>query len=102
MQGHSLSCTFCRRSEHEVRKLVAGPGVYICDACVEIAHRIVSDDGPVAGAPARAGRLARWLRAARSGLRQRSSSHTRRSAPHGSDSSTLSCPSTIVARFAAS
>jgi hypothetical protein len=104
MQGHSLTCTFCRRSEHEVRKLVAGPGVYICDACVEIAHRIVSDDGPVAGEPVREGRLARWLRAALGGvgIRQRSASHTRRSAPHGSDSSTASCPSTIVARFASS
>ena len=46
MVGHSLSCTFCRRSEHEVRKLVAGPGVYICDACVEIAHGIIHAEGP--------------------------------------------------------
>jgi ATP-dependent protease Clp ATPase subunit len=45
MQGHSLTCTFCRKSEHQVRKLVAGPGVYICDECVEIAHRIMSAEG---------------------------------------------------------
>ena len=57
MEGHSLTCTFCRRSEHQVRKLVAGPGVYICDACVEIAHRIVRAEGspPAQGA--------RWRRA---------------------------------------
>jgi len=41
--AHSLTCTFCRKSEHEVKKLVAGPGVYICDACIEIAHSIVSE-----------------------------------------------------------
>ena len=46
MQNHSLTCTFCRKSEHQVRKLVAGPGVYICDVCVEVAHRIVSAEGP--------------------------------------------------------
>jgi len=45
MQGHSLTCTFCRKSEHQVRKLVAGPGVYICDECVGVAHRIISSDG---------------------------------------------------------
>jgi ATP-dependent Clp protease ATP-binding subunit ClpX len=48
---HSLTCTFCRRSEHDVRKLVAGPGVYICDACIEAAHRIVSDSLPPRRAP---------------------------------------------------
>jgi hypothetical protein len=57
MEGHSLTCTFCRRSEHQVRKLVAGPGVYICDACVEIAHRIVRAEGPP---PAQA--ATRWRR----------------------------------------
>jgi hypothetical protein len=57
MQGHSLTCTFCKRSEHQVRKLVAGPGVYICDGCVEIAHRIVRAEEPP---PAQ---TARWRRA---------------------------------------
>jgi ClpX C4-type zinc finger len=58
MEGHSLTCTFCRRSEHQVHKLVAGPGVYICDACVEIAHRIVRAEEPP---PAHA--APRWRRA---------------------------------------
>jgi ATP-dependent protease Clp ATPase subunit len=43
-----LRCSFCRRDEAHVAKLVAGPRVYICDACVEIAARIMTDagDGP--------------------------------------------------------
>jgi hypothetical protein len=41
-----LACSFCRRSEDEVAKLVAGPHVYICDQCVEIASRIMKDVGP--------------------------------------------------------
>jgi ATP-dependent protease Clp ATPase subunit len=40
-----LHCSFCRRSEHQVDKLVGGPGVYICDACIAIASRIVADAG---------------------------------------------------------
>ena len=50
---HSLTCTFCKKTEHEVRKLVAGPGVYICDACIEIAHQIINDTP-------QAPRLTRW------------------------------------------
>ncbi len=46
MEGHLLSCTFCKRSEKQVRKLVAGPGVYICDRCTERAHAIVHEDAP--------------------------------------------------------
>ena len=49
MRGHHLTCTFCRKPEHQVRKLVAGPGVYICDRCVETAHRIMtSEEAPLA------------------------------------------------------
>ncbi|PYQ62716.1 MAG: hypothetical protein DMF58_00990, partial [Acidobacteria bacterium] len=32
-----LRCSFCNKSEDEVEKLIAGPNVYICDACVKIA-----------------------------------------------------------------
>lgn len=46
-----LHCSFCRKSETEVAKLVAGPRVYICDSCVTIANRIIinqiSQDQPV-------------------------------------------------------
>ena len=31
-----LHCTFCGKSQHEVRKLIAGPTVFICDECVEL------------------------------------------------------------------
>ncbi len=46
MATHTLSCSFCRKTEHQVRKLVAGPGLYICDECVEIASRIIQAEGP--------------------------------------------------------
>jgi ClpX C4-type zinc finger len=38
-----LACSFCGKSAAEVSKLVAGPKVYICDACVAIASRIIDD-----------------------------------------------------------
>ena len=31
-----LYCSFCGKSQHEVRKLIAGPSVFICDECVEL------------------------------------------------------------------
>lgn len=41
-----LRCSFCRKSEEEVAKLVAGPNVYICDSCVKIATTIIEHIGP--------------------------------------------------------
>ena len=35
-----LHCSFCRKSQHEVRKLIAGPTVFICDECVELCNDI--------------------------------------------------------------
>lgn len=40
-----LACSFCGKSAAEVSKLVAGPNVYICDACVAVAARIMSESG---------------------------------------------------------
>jgi hypothetical protein len=37
-----LACNFCGRSQYEVRKLIAGPGAYICDGCVELAQGVVT------------------------------------------------------------
>ena len=37
-----LACTFCGRPQNKVRKLIAGPGVYICEGCVEAAKRVIS------------------------------------------------------------
>ncbi len=42
MSRPSLHCSFCGASQHDVRKLIAGPGVYICDACVELAGGVMS------------------------------------------------------------
>ena len=40
-------CSFCGKGQDQVRKLVAGPGVYICDGCVELCHEILAkEDGP--------------------------------------------------------
>jgi len=33
-----LYCSFCGKSQHEVRKLIAGPSVYVCDECVELCN----------------------------------------------------------------
>ena len=42
--GDKLSCSFCGKSQDIVKKLVAGPGVYICDECIELCNEIVSED----------------------------------------------------------
>jgi len=39
----TLYCSFCAKSQHEVQKLIAGPSVYICDACVELCVDIARD-----------------------------------------------------------
>ncbi|MGZ9585160.1 ATP-dependent protease ATP-binding subunit ClpX [Paenibacillus marinisediminis] len=39
-----LKCSFCGKSQEQVRKLVAGPGVYICDECVELCNEIVEEE----------------------------------------------------------
>jgi ATP-dependent protease Clp ATPase subunit len=39
-----LRCSFCRKNNSEVLKLVAGPRVYICDECVAIASRLMEED----------------------------------------------------------
>ena len=42
--NEKLSCSFCGKSQEIVKKLVAGPGVYICDECIELCNEIVSED----------------------------------------------------------
>ena len=39
-----LYCSFCGKSQHEVRKLIAGPSVYICDECVELCNDIILEE----------------------------------------------------------
>ena len=42
--GKILYCSFCGKSQHEVRKLIAGPSVYICDECVELCNDIIREE----------------------------------------------------------
>ena len=42
--GETLHCSFCGKSQDEVKKLVAGRGVYICDECIEVCINIVADE----------------------------------------------------------
>ncbi|MGH8494919.1 MAG: ATP-dependent Clp protease ATP-binding subunit ClpX [Gammaproteobacteria bacterium] len=42
--GKVLHCSFCGKSEHEVRKLIAGPSVFICDECVELCNDIIREE----------------------------------------------------------
>lgn len=39
-----LYCSFCGKSQHEVRKLIAGPSVYICDECVDLCNDIIREE----------------------------------------------------------
>ena len=43
-EGKILYCSFCGKSQHEVRKLIAGPSVYICDECVELCNDIIREE----------------------------------------------------------
>jgi ATP-dependent Clp protease ATP-binding subunit ClpX len=44
-EKNTLYCSFCGKSQHEVKKLIAGPTVYICNECVELCMDIVQEDG---------------------------------------------------------
>jgi ATP-dependent Clp protease ATP-binding subunit ClpX len=41
---NTLYCSFCGKNQHEVRKLIAGPTVFICDECVELCKDIIRED----------------------------------------------------------
>ena len=42
--GDVLRCSFCNKSQRDVKKLIAGPTVYICDECVDICLDIIAED----------------------------------------------------------
>ena len=44
-----LYCSFCGKSQHEVKKLIAGPSVFICDECIELCNDIIRDEAPADG-----------------------------------------------------
>ncbi len=39
-----LKCSFCGKSQEQVRKLIAGPGVYICDECIDLCNEILDEE----------------------------------------------------------
>src|SRR5450759_4025023 len=39
-----LKCSFCGKLQEQVKKLVAGPGVYICDECIELCNEIIEEE----------------------------------------------------------
>lgn len=47
--GKLLYCSFCGKSQHEVRKLIAGPSVFICDECVDLCNDIIREEVQEAG-----------------------------------------------------
>ena len=51
----TLYCSFCGKSQHEVKKLIAGPSVFICDECIDLCNEIIRDELPVSddGKPGR-------------------------------------------------
>lgn len=67
-------CSFCGKGQDQVKKLVAGPGVFICDACIELCNEVLAADGggpcgePPAPTPGPRPR-ARWRTAVRGWLR---------------------------------
>ena len=53
----NLFCSFCGKSQHEVKKLIAGPSVFICDECIDLCNDIVRDElaGPTTAEGAKEG-----------------------------------------------
>ncbi len=42
--GELLKCSFCGKSQKQVKKLIAGPGVYVCDECIELCNEIIEEE----------------------------------------------------------
>ncbi|MBL8405196.1 MAG: ATP-binding protein, partial [Dechloromonas sp.] len=51
-QEKLLYCSFCGKSQHEVKKLIAGPSVFICDECIALCNDIIRDELPEEAAKA--------------------------------------------------
>jgi len=41
--NEQLLCSFCGKSQRQVKKLIAGPGVYICDECIDLCNEIIAE-----------------------------------------------------------
>ena len=42
--GDLVKCSFCGKSQKQVKKLIAGPGVYICDECIDLCNDIIAEE----------------------------------------------------------
>ena len=58
VDGEVVSCSFCGKSQKEVKKLVAGPGVYVCDECISLCNDILVEEGHLSTLPATADAVA--------------------------------------------
>jgi len=47
----TLYCSFCGKSQHEVKKLIAGPSVFVCDECIDLCNEIIRDELPAKTEP---------------------------------------------------
>lgn len=66
--GKLLYCSFCGKSQHEVRKLIAGPSVFICDECVDLCNDIIREEVQEAQAESSGHKLRRRKRSAPSSI----------------------------------
>ncbi|MBE0577270.1 MAG: ATP-dependent Clp protease ATP-binding subunit ClpX [Desulfuromonadales bacterium] len=55
--GDQLTCSFCGKEQEEVKKLIAGPAVYICDECIELCKDIIAEEAQLEGTTLSSGRL---------------------------------------------
>ncbi|MDT8443423.1 MAG: ATP-dependent Clp protease ATP-binding subunit ClpX [Desulfuromonadales bacterium] len=55
--GDQLTCSFCGKEQEEVKKLIAGPAVYICDECIELCKDIIAEEAQLEGTTLSNGRL---------------------------------------------
>jgi ATP-dependent Clp protease ATP-binding subunit ClpX len=56
-QNGQLTCSFCGKAQEEVKKLIAGPAVYICDECIELCKDIIAEEAQPDDAAGRSGKL---------------------------------------------
>jgi len=42
--GDAITCSFCHKDQGQVRKMVAGPDVYICDECIRLCDELIADE----------------------------------------------------------
>ncbi|MGW8312614.1 MAG: ATP-dependent Clp protease ATP-binding subunit ClpX [Desulfuromonadales bacterium] len=55
--GDQLTCSFCGKAQEEVKKLIAGPAVYICDECIELCKDIIAEEAQLDEVPLGSGKL---------------------------------------------